>query len=60
MLCQGFCLATKSESSTFQYNPSFHIRADTDKIILQMFQSDTRGAQVRETDALDPGNCNPD
>lgn len=46
-LYQGFCLATKSESTTFQYNPSFYIRADADRIILQMFQSDTRGAQVR-------------
>ena len=45
---QGFCLATKSESITFQYNPSFYVKADVDKIMLQMFQSDHRGSHVRD------------
>jgi hypothetical protein len=39
----GFCLATRSESTTFKYNPSFSFKADAEKLILQMYQPDTRG-----------------
>jgi hypothetical protein len=40
----GFSLATHSESTTFKYNPTFSIKADVDKLILQMYQPDHRGS----------------
>ena len=39
----GFCLTTRSDSTTFKYNPTFSIKADQNRIILQMYQPDTRG-----------------
>jgi DNA-directed RNA polymerase subunit N (RpoN/RPB10) len=39
----GFCLASRSETTTFKYNPTFSIKADANQVIVQMYQPDTRG-----------------
>lgn len=49
----GFSLATRSESTTFKYNPAFSIKADTDKLILQMYQPDTRGDSTPQRPWMD-------
>lgn len=41
----GFCPATKGDSTTFKYNPSFSLKTDAEKVLLQMYQPDQRGSQ---------------